>query len=120
MNTANPTEKSTLKLRHIVYALQAVSFFNLGITLIIAVIINYVKRNDVKDTWLASHYTWQIRSFWYSMLWLTLGSLSFRQGIGQLILAACSIWLLYRIIKGWLHLFDKKPLYVKQLKNNAD
>lgn len=109
----NPPEKSAFKLAHVVYALQAVSFFNLGITLIIGVIINYVKRADTKDSWLASHYTWQIRSFWYSMLWLTLGSLSFRQGIGQIILVVGSIWLIYRIIKGWLHLFDKKPLYVK-------
>ncbi|MDH5444255.1 MAG: hypothetical protein OEY52_01790 [Gammaproteobacteria bacterium] len=105
--------KSALRLTHVVYALQAVSFFNLGITLIIGVIINYVKRNDIKDSWLASHYKWQIRSFWYCMLWFTLGGLSFKQGIGQIILIASSIWLIYRIIKGWLHLFDKKPLYVK-------
>ena len=109
----NPTQNSAFKLAHVVYALQAISFFNLGITLIIGVIINYVKREDTRDSWLASHYTWQIRSFWYSMLWLTMGSLSFRQGIGQIILVAGSIWLIYRIIKGWLHLFDKKALYVK-------
>ena len=114
MNVINPTENSAYKLTHVVYILQAVSFFNLGITLIIGVIINYVKRADVKDSWLASHYTWQIRSFWYSMLWLTLGSMTLQQGIGKLILAGGSIWLIYRIIKGWLHLFDKKPLYVKQ------
>ena len=102
-------EKNAFRLTHIVYALQAVSFF-LGITLIIGVIINYVKRDDVKDSWLASHFTWQIRSFWYSMLCLTLGGLSFKQGIGQFILIVWSIWMIYRIVKGWLHLFDRKPL----------
>lgn len=107
------TEKTAFKLTHIVYALQAVSFFNLGITLIIAVMINYVKRQDVKDSWLESHFTWQIRSFWYSMICLTIGGISFKQGIGQIILVVWSIWMIYRIIKGWLHLFDKKPLYVK-------
>ena len=112
MNVINPAESSAYKLTHVVYALQAVFFF-LGISLIIGVIINYVKRADVKGSWLASHYTWQIRSFWYSMLWLTIGGLTFRQGIGQLILTAGSIWLIYRIIKGWLHLFDKKALYIK-------
>ena len=112
--------KTAFRLTHVVYALQAVSFFNLGITLIIGVIINYVKRDDVKGSWLESHYKWQIRSFWYSMLWFTLGGLSFRQGFGQFIVVAASIWLLYRIIKGWLHLFDKKPLYIKPQSNNAD
>ena len=112
MNVIEPAENSAYKLTHIVYALQAVFFF-LGISLIIAVIINYVKRPDVKDSWLASHYTWQIRSFWYSALWLSLGALTFRQGIGQLILTIGSIWLLYRIIKGWLYLFDRKPLDLK-------
>ena len=112
MNMTPSEEKTAYQLTHLVYALQAVSFF-LGITLIIGVIINYVKRPDVKDSWLASHFTWQIRSFWYSLLWLTIGGLTFKQGIGQLVLTAGSIWLIYRIIKGWLHLFDKKPLYIK-------
>ena len=106
----NTEDKSSLRLAHIVYALQAISFFNLGITLIIGVMINYVKRQDAQDTWLASHFSWQIKSFWYSMLCLTLGGLSFKQGIGQIILVAWSIWFIYRIIKGWLHLFDKKPV----------
>ena len=97
---------------------QAISFF-LVITLIIAVIINYVKRNDVKDSWLESHYRWQIRNFWYSLLWLSLGGLSFNQGIGAFILFAWAIWFIYRIIKGWIYLNDKKPLYVKSPKNNA-
>ena len=111
MNEVNPTNSSAYKLSHVVYALQAVSFF-LGVTLIIAVIINYVKREDVKDSWLASHYTWQIRGFWYSLLWLLLGGLTFRQGIGAFILTSWAIWFIYRIIKGWIYLNDKRPLYL--------
>jgi len=109
MSDVKPTDNSAYKLTHAVYALQAISFF-LGITLIIAVIINYVKRDDVKGSWLESHYTWQIRNFWYSLLWLSLGGLTFRQGIGAFILLAWAIWFIYRIIKGWIYLNDKKPL----------
>lgn len=112
MNIVNPADNSAYKLTHVVYALQAIAFF-LGVTLIIAVIINYVKRDDVKGSWLESHYTWQIRSFWYSLPWLALSGLSFRQGIGAFILGVWAIWFIYRIIKGWIYLNDKKPLYLK-------
>ena len=112
MNVTHPADSSAYKLTHVVYALHAASFF-LGITVIIALIINYVKRHDVKDSWLESHFTWQIRSVWYSLLWLTLGSLTFRIGIGAYILVAGSIWLIYRITKGWIYLYDKRPLYLK-------
>lgn len=111
MNIVKPGEESAYKLAHVVYALLALSFF-VGVTLFIAVIINYVKRDDVKGSWLASHFTWQIRSFWYTLLWLMLGALTLKPGIGFLILIAASLWLIYRIIKGWIYLYDKKPLYV--------
>lgn len=110
MNDEKPIDRSAYKLTHVVYALHAVSFF-LGITLIIAVIINYVKRDDVKGSWLESHYTWQIRGFWYSLLYLLLGGLTYRMGIGAFILGIWALWLIYRIIKGWIYLNDKKPLY---------
>lgn len=112
MNDDTSIDNSAYRLTHVVYALQAVSFF-LGVTLIIAVIINYVKRDDVKGSWLATHYTWQIRGFWYSLLWLLLGGLMYRQGIGAVILAVWAIWFIYRIIKGWIYLNDKKALYLK-------
>ena len=44
----------------IVYALQAAAFL-VGITSVVALIIDYVKRPDAEDTYLASHFTWQIR-----------------------------------------------------------
>ncbi len=52
----------------LVYGLQAASFF-FGITAIAAVIINYVKKDDVLNTWLASHFRWQIRTFWFGLFW---------------------------------------------------
>jgi uncharacterized membrane protein len=94
----------------LVYALQAASFF-LGVTFIAAVIINYVKREDMQGTWLESHFRWQIRTFWYGLLWSVIGAITFLIFIGMFILAADFIWILYRIIKGWLRLNDKKEMY---------
>src|SRR3989344_6624866 len=64
-----------------VYALQAVSFF-LGITYFIAIILDYVKLDDARGTWLESHFRWQIRTFWFGLLWLSLGGVTDFPGIG--------------------------------------
>ena len=94
-----------------VYALQAVSFL-LGITYFIAIILDYVKLDDTRGTWLESHFRWQIRTFWFGLLWFALGALTFFIGIGWLILFAAALWLIYRILKGWLNLNDGKPMPV--------
>lgn len=98
-------------LAAVVYALQAASFL-LGFTLVVAVIINYVKKEDVQGTWLSSHFRWQVRTFWFSLLWSILGFLTFYIVIGYFILTAGAIWLIYRIVKGWLYLSDGKEMYV--------
>ena len=77
MNISNPelqpeNLKSEKGVTTVVYALQAASFLFL-ITLLIGVIINYVKRDDVKGSWLESHFRWQIRTFWFSLLWAIVG-----------------------------------------------
>jgi uncharacterized membrane protein len=93
-----------------VYALQAASFL-VGITLIAAVMVNYIKRDDVKGTWLESHFQWQIRTFWFSLLWAVVGVITFAVAVGVIILAVDVVWLLYRIIKGWIYLADGKEMY---------
>jgi uncharacterized membrane protein len=98
------------KLTTIVYGLQAIGIF-IGITYIIAVIINYVKREDVKGTWLESHFKWQIRTFWFSLVWVIIGAITAFFIIGYFILFAISIWIIYRILKGWLYLNDGKSMY---------
>jgi uncharacterized membrane protein len=103
--------KSLKNITTAVYALQAVSFF-LGITYFIAVILNYVKLDDARGTWLESHFRWQIRTFWFGLLWFALGGLTYFIGIGMLILFAAALWLIYRILKGWLNLNDRKPMPV--------
>ena len=103
----SPQLQSAKNITTVVYALQAVSFL-FGITFLIAVIINYVKQEDVKGTWLESHFRWQIRTFWYSVLWFTIGFITLFILIGYLVIFVASIWLVYRIIKGWIRLSENK------------
>lgn len=99
----------------LVYALQAAWLF-FGIPLIIGLIVNYVKRDDVRGTLAESHFRWQIRTFWFWLLWLVLGwlliVLILTFAIGVLILGANFIWIIYRIVKGWLRLSDGRAMYV--------
>lgn len=98
------------KITMVVYALQAASFI-FGITLIAAAILNYIKKEDVQGSWLASHFRWQIRTFWFGLLWGFIGALTVVAGIGGLILAADIIWVIYRIVKGWVRLSEDKEMY---------
>jgi uncharacterized membrane protein len=93
----------------IVYVLQIASII-VGITLIAAVIINTLKRKDVEGTWLESHFRWQIRTFWYSLLWFGVGLALLVVVIGLFVLMALAMWLLYRAIKGWLELEEGKAM----------
>ena len=102
-------EKSLKTLTTVVYALQAAGFLN-GITWIVAVVINYVKRDEAKGTWLESHFSWQIRTFWWGLLWAVLGVITFLVIVGWFILAAATVWVIYRIVKGWLYLNDNKAI----------
>lgn len=82
---------------------------------IVAVILSYLKRRDARGTWLASHYRWQIRTFWFAIVWVALAALLFVTVIGIpfafAILLFVTVWLVYRIGKGWLRLLDRRPLY---------
>ena len=91
--------------------MQALSFVLL-ITAVLGIIINYVKDEDVKGSWLESHFQWQKNTFWYGLLWIVLGTLTTFLLIGYLVLAAVVIWLIYRIAKGWIYLVDAKELYL--------
>lgn len=94
----------------VVYVLQALAFFA-GITGIIAIIVNYVKRADMEGTWLASHFRWQIRTFWFGLLWGVVGLVLVKLYIGLLVLPANAIWVIYRIVRGLLAVIDNKPMY---------
>jgi uncharacterized membrane protein len=94
----------------VVYALQAASFL-VGVTWIAAVIVNYIKKEDVAGTWLESHFRWQIRTCWYGLLYGVIGAVTFVFIIGWFILMADLVWVIYRIVKGWLRLSEGKPMY---------
>ena len=131
MNTPLPNPNapraSLITLTHIIYGLHAfsaltgllssafiVTAFLTGWPSIIAVILNYLKRDEVYGSYLQSHFRWQIRTFWFAMVWLivmillvfTLIGIPFAWIIGVL----TGLWVLYRIVRGWLRLIDAKPM----------
>ncbi|HET9763343.1 MAG TPA: hypothetical protein VFR50_07495 [Casimicrobiaceae bacterium] len=90
-----------------------------GVLGIVAVIIAYVKRSDAAGTWLASHYRWLIRTFWFSFLWGAIGVviialfwwlLGLGIVVGYAIWIATTIWVLYRLIRGYLAFKDSRPV----------
>jgi uncharacterized membrane protein len=114
-------------LAHVIYALHAfsavlgivsaalvVTAFLTGWPSIIAVILNYVKRSEVRGTWLDSHFSWQIRTFWFALLWVVIGAVLFVTLIGipiaYVLWVVTGLWVLYRIIRGWLALTSQRPM----------
>ena len=128
--TPTPAE-SLVTITHAVYALHTlglvvgafgtasvIGMFLFGWPSIIAVIINYVKRSDVRGTYLDSHFSWQIRTFWWAMLWaVIIAIVGFVLAIVVVGVAiwiigffALGIWAIYRIARGWLALKDGRPM----------
>ena len=124
-------DRSLVNWTTLIYALHAFSLltgilgtatvigaFLTGWPSIIAVILNYVKRAEVRGTWLESHFLWQIRTFWYGLLWVVLCGLVvvLTLGLGLLVvwlpLAIVTIWFVYRIARGWIRLGARQPMYV--------
>jgi uncharacterized membrane protein len=101
--------KSLKSLTQLVYILYALSYFT-GVSAIVGIIINNVKKDDVAGTWLESHFRWQIRTFWFGLLWAVIGMLTAFIVVGFAILFANFCWIIYRIVKGWLNLNDNKPM----------
>lgn len=99
---------SARNLAIVVYILQGLAFFLGGITALVGVIINYVKLDEVRGTWIEPHFRWQIRTFWIGLLWLVIGTITLALIIGWFILLGMAIWVIYRIVKGALALNDGK------------
>lgn len=132
-NGTRPVDAGLVSYTHVIYGLHALSAaiglfgsasiigsFLLGVPSIVAVIMNYVRRSDARGTWLESHFTWQIRTFWYAVGWViavTLVSIPLAVvliGIGTFVLGmiAVSLWIVYRVVRGWLALKDGRPMPV--------
>jgi uncharacterized membrane protein len=140
MSTPNPlsaeaphVDESLVTYTNVIYALHAfavvigiltahtiVGSFIGGLPSIVAVIMNYARRSATHGTYLESHFRWQIRTFWYALLWaivIVLVSAPFMIiliGFGLAIVGlwALGIWIAYRVARGWLALRDKRPMYV--------
>jgi uncharacterized membrane protein len=125
-------DPSLVSYTHIVYALHTLSVligltspatvvgsFVFGLPSIIAVIMNYVRQGDVRGTFLESHFRWQIRTFWFALLWMAIALLASAPlvlvlGLGvvtfALAAAAVGVWVVYRVARGWLALRDARPM----------
>jgi uncharacterized membrane protein len=127
---ASASEQTLIGWTQAIYALHAFSLltgilgaativgsFLTGWPSLIAVILNYVKRGEVRGTWLDSHFSWQIRTFWFGLLWVSLCMLFIvaTLGVGILIawlpLGGAAIWFIYRIVRGWAALNSRQPMY---------
>ena len=107
--SANADLTPQKNLATIVYALQAAGFF-IGFTYFLAPIVNYVKRDAVKGTWVESHFRWQLATFWYSLGWGVFGALTWMWEIGFIVLTAVALWVVYRIDQGWMALTRNQSL----------
>ena len=105
-------------LTGILGAASVIGAFLTGWPSIIAVILNYVKRSEARGTWLESHFRWQIRTFWFGLLWvgLCICFVIFTLGLGILLvwlpLGIVALWFIYRVIRGWMALSARRPMYV--------
>src|SRR5688572_14992867 len=90
-------------LTGIIGAATVVGAFIIGWPSVIAVILNYLKRSEARGTWLDSHFRWQLRTFWFGLLWVSICMffVVLTLGIGMLIawvpLGIISVWFIYRV-----------------------
>ena len=127
ISTAAPAPEGLVTITHVMYGLHAfsaltgmmtpafvVTAFLTGWPSIIAVIINFAKRDEAYGTYLESHFRWQWRTFWFALLWLALGAFLLLTVIlipvAIVLLVLVGLWVLYRIIRGWLELADRKAM----------
>ena len=96
----------------LIYILLALGFVTGGLTAIAAVIVNYIKRDDVRGSWLEGHFRWQINTFWFGLLWTIIAFLTWLVLLGWFTGALVTIWLVYRIAKGAIYLNDNKTMVV--------
>ena len=118
---------SLVQLTHFIYGLHAIAVFVgitsaatvaggfvFGLPSLCAVFLNYLKRGDVRGTWLESHFIWQIRTFWFTLLWLVVYGVLIITIIGiplaWILIALLGLWVGYRVIRGWVALFGVRPL----------
>lgn len=124
LQSADP---SLVTLTHVIYALHAASLaigivgaasivgaFLFGVPSILAVVLNYVRRSDVRGSYLESHFRWQIRTFWFAFLWALVGGVLavtiLLIPVAAVIWTVLAAWVIYRVARGWLNLRDARAM----------
>ena len=102
--------KKDIEITHVIYGLMAAGYVTGGLGTLAAIILNYIKLDEVKGTPLEGHFRWQMRTFWWGMLWAVLSMMLMFVVIGFITIFAVVIWHIYRIAKGWMRLNDGKPM----------
>jgi uncharacterized membrane protein len=103
-------EKAVRQIAVAVYGLQAAALL-VGVTFFVAVLLAYLRRGEAAGTWLESHFTWQIRTFWWSLAWSVLGVATLVVIVGFFILPVCAVWYVYRVVRGWSELNEGRAVY---------
>ncbi|WP_227514267.1 DUF4870 family protein [Psychrobacter urativorans] len=127
-------QRELITYNNVTYLLYVVSYFTAGLLWIVPIVMNYAKRNDANGTWLATHFDWQIKTFWYSIVFFVIGGMLLLfalgglgvsvmvdsgnaaivsillTGLGLMIIFFTVIWHLYRIIRGWIALTGNRPV----------
>ena len=109
---------SNTRVLHVMYALHLLAPFTAWLLAIVAIIVGFVKRPDVRGTWLETHVSWLSRTFWFGILWIAICAIItgvlFITIVGILIWwlpwTILTLWYLYRVIRGWLRLSDHQPV----------
>jgi uncharacterized membrane protein len=99
-------------LTHVLYGLHTLSFFSAGSFSVIAMIINYVRRGDLPDDFFRSHFRWQARTFWFTLIWLLLTSPLWVLFVfpGWVAWSVIGLWYLYRCVRGWWNFIEYRPM----------
>lgn len=114
-DSAGKTPAQLESLRQItlaVYILYALGWFTGGLTSIVGIVLNYVKREDAQGTLYETHFTWQIRTFWWWLCWTVIGVITAWVLIGFVILFVSFVWVVYRLVKGGLNWSEHKPMTI--------
>jgi uncharacterized membrane protein len=105
MNEPVEINTSIVKVIYILYIIGTI----IGLTAVIGVVMAYVNKEE-NDSWLQTHYRFQIRTFWIGLLYLFIGSVTFQLIIGAFILVFWFFWVVIRCAKGLKQLESKQPI----------
>ena len=100
---ADTRRSNLVLLTHVMYGLHTLSFFSAGIFSVVAMVLNYTRRSDLPDTFFRSHFRWQARSFWFTLMWLLLTLPLWMVFVfpGWVAWSLVGLWYLYRFLRGW-------------------